>query len=59
MENISLKITFLGDSQCGKTNLIKNILYGKYFEHTDETVVNYYHVELNNVDNFTVSLNLL
>jgi len=56
---ICFKINFIGDSKCGKTALIKSLLYSKYFESSNDTVMNIYHIDLDKIDNFNVSLNLL
>jgi len=58
-EKITLKINFIGDSKCGKTSLIKSILYSKYFTSTNDTVMSIYHADLEKINNFNVSLNIL
>lgn len=57
--DILLKINFIGDSKCGKTSLIKSLLYSKYFESSNDTVMSIYHIDLDKIDNFNVSLNIL
>ena len=59
LENITLKVNFIGDSKSGKTSLIKSLLYSKYIESTNDSILNLYHVDLNAIDNYNVSLNIL
>jgi GTPase SAR1 family protein len=55
---ISLKISFLGDYNCGKTCLIKSLLYSKFFEKENETILNIHHVEFETENDFKVSFNI-
>jgi len=70
--DILLKINFIGDSKCGKTCLIKSLLYSKYFQSSNDTIMSIYHyfqssndtimsiyhIDLDKIDNFNVSLNI-
>jgi GTPase SAR1 family protein len=55
---LSLKINFLGDSNCGKTCLIKSLLYSKFFDKENETILNIHHVEFETQKDFQVSFNI-
>ncbi len=58
LEKINLNVIFVGDPKCGKSSLIRGILYSKYSESTNETVIGLYHLDLEKIDNYKVSLTI-
>ena len=59
IQKINLKINFIGESNCGKTSLIKSILFSKFFEKENETILNIFHTDLETTKDFEISYNIL
>lgn len=58
LKDYCLKVNFFGDSNCGKTCLIKSLLYSKFFDKENETIFNIHNLEFESEKDIKISFNI-